>query len=151
MFAYMYDEETKEYAGNVDCQLDPLESEIAGKEIWLLPANSTWNNPLEPKEGFKVKFLEGAWQYEAIPEPEPEPEPTEEQKQAQVRFVRNQYLQSTDFTQLADAPLTAEEREQYKAYRTYLRDYTETDSWWNQPPMNFEEWKETPHVETDEL
>ena len=43
--AYLYDEKTKEYKSEVNAQLDPLESEKAGKEIYLLPANATWYKP----------------------------------------------------------------------------------------------------------
>lgn len=30
---------------------------------WLIPAMATDKEPLEPKEGFEVKFLENEWQY----------------------------------------------------------------------------------------
>ena len=43
--AYLYDEKTKEYKSEVNAQLDPLESEKAGKDIYLLPANATWDKP----------------------------------------------------------------------------------------------------------
>ena len=46
MYAYKYDE-NKYYAGTQECQLDPLETEKAGHEVWLLPANCTWEEPLE--------------------------------------------------------------------------------------------------------
>lgn len=48
--AYLYDEKTKEYKSEVNAQLDPLESEKAGKDIYLLPANATWLKPT-PKDG----------------------------------------------------------------------------------------------------
>lgn len=142
MLAYQYNEDSKEFLNEVNCQKDPLESEIAGKDIWLLPANSTWDKPLEAKDGFKVKFIDGKWQYEAIPEPEPEPEPTVEELQQRVRFVRNSLLAETDCTQLADYPITDSEREQYKAYRSYLRNYTQTEEWYLNSPLTFEEWQE---------
>ena len=73
------------------------------------------------------------------------PEPTDEEKQTRVRQVRNQYLQDTDkYIALSDFPITDEERELYKAYRVYLRDYPETENWFKTDPMTFEEWqKET--------
>lgn len=43
--AYLYDEKTKEYKSEVNAQLDPLESTKAGKDIYLLPANATWDEP----------------------------------------------------------------------------------------------------------
>ena len=70
------------------------------------------------------------------------PEPSDEEKQAQVRSVRNMYLEETDKYMIADYPITDEEREQYKAYRAYLRDYTLEDEWWLSNPKTFEEWSE---------
>lgn len=68
------------------------------------------------------------------------PEKTVEQKQAEVRAIRNRYLEETDKYMIADYPITDEEREQYKAYRVYLRDYTLEDEWWLENPKTFEEW-----------
>ena len=57
-----------------------------------------------------------------------------------VRSVRNSYLSETDFTQLPDAPFTAEEKTLYTRYRQYLRDYTTQDEWWLENPKTFDEW-----------
>ena len=65
-----------------------------------------------------------------------------EQCKEQVRSVRNRYLEQTDKFLIADYPITDEEREQYKAYRVYLRDYTLKDEWWLANPKTFEEWSE---------
>lgn len=73
----------------------------------------------------------------------PEPKhyvPTEEELKERVRTIRNGYLQVTDFTQLNDAPFTAEEKQLYAEYRQYLRDYTESEGWYKQNPKIFEEW-----------
>lgn len=67
------------------------------------------------------------------------PEKPTEQKEAEVRSVRNLYLEQTDKFMIADYPITDEEREQYKAYRVYLRDYTLEDEWWLENPKTFEE------------
>ena len=64
-----------------------------------------------------------------------------EQRKGQVRAVRNQYLKQTDKFMITDYPITDDERELYKQYRTYLRDYTLTENWWEHSPMTFEEWK----------
>ena len=70
------------------------------------------------------------------------PEPTDEEKQTRVRQVRNQYLQDTDkYIALSDFPITDEERELYKAYRVYLRDYPECQDWYKSNPKTYEEWK----------
>lgn len=71
------------------------------------------------------------------------PEPTVDELKANVRAVRNQYLEQTDkYLSISDFPITNEEREQYKAYRQYLRDYPETEIWYEQPPKDFSTWKE---------
>lgn len=65
-----------------------------------------------------------------------------EQKQAEVRAVRNQYLTDTDKYMIPDFPITEEEEAQYIQYREYLRNYPETENWYEQNPLTFEEWKE---------
>ena len=65
-----------------------------------------------------------------------------EQQKEQVREVRNGYLQATDIYMIADFPISEEERNQYKAYRQYLRDYTIQDSWWEEKVPTFEEFME---------
>ena len=68
------------------------------------------------------------------------PEPSDEEKKARVRQVRNQYLKQTDKFMIVDYPITDDERELYKQYREYLRDYTLTENWWESEPQKFEEW-----------
>ena len=68
------------------------------------------------------------------------PEKPTEQKETEVRAVRNQYLEQTDKFMIADYPITDDERELYKQYRTYLRDYTLSENWWESNPLKFEEW-----------
>lgn len=97
MKAYKYDSESKKYIGEVNCQLDPLETKIKGEPVYLLPANATYEIPLEPKDGFNVIWNGSAWEYQEIPQPEPEPEPTpEEQRQMRINDLKAQ-LDSTDY------------------------------------------------------
>ena len=63
-----------------------------------------------------------------------------EQRKEEVRAVRNQYLEQTDKYMIADYPITDEERELYKQYRTYLRTYPECRDWYKANPKTFEEW-----------
>ena len=70
------------------------------------------------------------------------PEKPVEEKEAEVRSVRNQYLEQTDKYMITDYPITDEERELYKQYRTYLRTYPETEGWYENPPKDFSTWKE---------
>ena len=62
-------------------------------------------------------------------------------KKSSVREVRNQYLADTDLYMIADFPITEEERDEYKAYRQYLRDYTTQDNWWEENPLTYEDWQ----------
>ena len=49
-------------------QIDPLESKKAGREVLIMPANSTNIEPPVEKAGFKIKWNSSAWEYEEIPE-----------------------------------------------------------------------------------
>ena len=149
MKAYRYNESSKIYEGEVNCQKDPIASQRAGEDVWLLPANSTFDEPLEPKQGYNVVWNGSAWEYQEIPPAPLPPEPTQEEKEEMVRDVRNGYLADTDFTQLADAPFTEEEKASYAEYRQYLRDYTKGEDWWEQDPATYEEWLAAHHPITE--
>lgn len=97
MKAYQYDSETKKYIGEIDRQIDPLESQAQGKEIWLMPADSTDIVPPEAKEGYDIMFNGTGWEYKEIPkEPEPK-EPTIEEQNEIIRQTRaNLYAQLID-------------------------------------------------------
>lgn len=69
------------------------------------------------------------------------PEITPEELQIRVREIRDNALEQTDKYMIADFPITDEEREQYKAYRQYLRDYTKQNNWWENLPDNFADWR----------
>lgn len=56
------------FAGEDFPQIDPLESQKAGREILIMPANSTDIEPPEDKEGFRIKWNGSAWEYEEIEE-----------------------------------------------------------------------------------
>lgn len=136
MKAYIYNNEGYfEREGVV--QIDPLESKIQGKKIYILPANSTEKEPLEPKEGYKVKWDGKKWIYEK----KEVYIPTEEDKEESIRAERNFLLDSSDKYMLPDFPITEEEREKWVAYRQYLRDYTKQENWWEESPKTFEDWK----------
>ena len=47
-----------------------------------------------------------------------------------VRSRRNIELEESDWTQLADAPFTAEQKESWKTYRQTLRDITNYENPW---------------------
>lgn len=72
-----------------------------------------------------------------------------EQKKTEVRSVRNQYLKQTDKFMIMDYPVTDDERELYKQYRAYLRDYTLSENWYEHSPLTFEEWKSLQKTNND--
>jgi hypothetical protein len=60
MIAYIYDND-RFYVGEMACQIDPLESEKQGKNIYLTPANSTSTQPTII-EGAKPRWNGEAWE-----------------------------------------------------------------------------------------
>lgn len=68
------------------------------------------------------------------------PAPTEEEKAERKRAERNEFLDMTDKYMISDFPITDEEREKYKAYRTYLRDLPASDLFPNIDVLTFSQW-----------
>lgn len=62
MIAYAYDEDMN-YVGEQERQLDPLESMMAGKEVYLMPANCTLKKPPKEKDGYDIFFNGEGWEY----------------------------------------------------------------------------------------
>lgn len=73
-----------------------------------------------------------------------------EDKKTSVRAVREQYF--TDYVDwyqskpLLWEELTEEEKTDIANYRQYLRDYTSGESWWENNPLTFNEWKKGQEV-----
>ena len=78
------------------------------------------------------------------------PEKPVEELQAQVRAVRNRYLEQTDKFMIADYPITDDERELYRQYREYLRTYPECQDWYKANPKTYDEWYAS-YLEADKL
>lgn len=55
-------------------------------------------------------------------EPE-QPKPSKEEILAEKRVLRNKYLESSDKYMLSDFPISSTERNKWKEYRVYLRDF----------------------------
>ena len=102
-----------------------------------LGTNSAFYQSIGMTEIEVEQAYDGSWYVKGFA-----PEKPVEELQAQIRSVRNQYLEQTDKFMIADYPITDEERELYKKYRTYLRDYTLTENWWEHSPKDFSTWKE---------
>lgn len=127
MLAYRYKDDGI-YEGEATCQIDPLESELKGEEVFLLPGNCTWTMPPEEKEGFDRKFDKesGEWEYvEKKKDLEPEPYvPTEKDLLNQDLWKYKGELQATDYKCLkfVDGALTEEEYAEVRTERQVLRD-----------------------------
>ena len=69
-----------------------------------------------------------------------------EQKKAEVRAVRNQYLKQYIDDRAKSPFMWDEVSEEEKAligeYRKYLMDYPETENWYEQDPLTFEEYNQ---------
>ena len=102
-----------------------------------LGTNSAFYKSIGMTEIEVEQAYDGSWYVKGFA-----PEKPVEELQAQVRAVRNQYLEQTDKFMIADYPVTDDEREMYKQYRTYLRDYTLPENWWEHSPKDFSTWKE---------
>ena len=64
MIFYTYDEKTKEYTGTQNAFIDPLETKKQGKDVYLVPANSTNIKPtLKPSTDNDMLVFNGKeWQ-----------------------------------------------------------------------------------------
>ena len=113
MKAYQYHSETKKYIGEIDRQIDPLESQAQGREIYLMPADSTDIVPPEAKDGYDIVFNGAGWEYKEIEKPaEPEPYvPTELEKKQQELWETEQKLRKLDYigVKIATGRATIEE------------------------------------------
>lgn len=60
--AYMYDPDGEHFfKEEVPCQRDSVESANRGEDVWLLPANCTFEEPPKAEEGFVIQFKQGKW------------------------------------------------------------------------------------------
>ena len=140
--AYLYDSETKKFTGETTCQRDPLESEAAGHDIFLMPGNSTAVEPPAEKEGFDRVWNPEAetWSYVEKPvEPEPKPyEPTELELAQQNMWNAKRKLADTDYvndkindaTNMGDLQLAEQLKEKYAQVFVERETYREEVRHW---------------------
>ena len=96
-------------------------------------AFANWNNA----NGGKLRSIpvgDGTYRLEETPAP------TIDELSAQKRAERNNLLAQTDKFVLSDYPITEEKLAQYKAYRQYLRDLPEQESFPNVEVLSFDDW-----------
>ena len=99
--AYQYDPNNYKFIGEITRQLDPVASEQAGEDIYLVPGNATVMEPLPTKDGFDVIWNpeQEQWEYKEIEKSaEPEPYiPTELDKAYDAMYDAKMYLANTDY------------------------------------------------------
>ena len=101
-----------------------------------LGTNSAFYQSVGMSEMEVEQAYDGSWYLKGYA-----PEKPTEQKEAEVRAVRNQYLEQTDKFMIADYPITSTQKTKYKQYRAYLRDYPDSsEDWFEHEPMSFDEW-----------
>jgi len=59
---YIYNEESNEYIGESITMLDPEETKIQGKDVWMMPPNSTIVKP-KFREGYASIWNGESWDY----------------------------------------------------------------------------------------
>ncbi len=92
---------------------DPLD-----ESNMLIPAGCVETAPPSTTDEQLARWDGSAWAVEDIPQPEPEPEPEPVDPAITARQERDYLLTSSDWTQLADAPV---DQSAWSAYRSLLR------------------------------
>jgi len=125
MNIYNYDPETNQYTSAAVADESPLEP-----GVYLIPAYATEIAPPTAGEDEAPFWTGTAWEVKStIPEPEPEPPAKvwqEDEVWERIRMHRDVWLRMCDWTQGADAPISAEKVAEYVTYRTQLRDLPNT-------------------------
>ena len=110
--------------------IDPMDS-----TNHLIPGGCLTDAPPELTEGQLARWVDGGWtEVTPVVEPEPEPEPIDPTVQARAK--RDGLLFSSDWTQVADAPV---EQTAWASYRALLRNvpsqagFPATVTWPTQP------------------
>ena len=157
MQAYRFHPETKEFLYAKEAQLDPLETDAQGKEIYILPADSTFTVPPIEQKDFARIWSGSEWKYTmdyrgktvwksyneslvitelgAIPDgyslerPEPTPPSMEEQKKVYENAVQ------------AHLDATAQTRGYDNTY-TCLSYLSSTDVIWKRESNAFNVWRD---------
>ena len=134
MIAYRYDNNGL-YIGTIPCQLDPRATKEAGKDIYLIPANSTLIEPPQAKEGYNIIWNGESWEYAEIPKPPTPPAPTPEEiieqklTQLDTQYNSDKAVLMSQYTEAdidGDEDLKASVKAELVALREqYDKDYAE--------------------------
>ena len=109
---------------------------------WAIDHDTTFSEIMERRDLPRRYFRIGDEPTALPPIEPPVREVTEEEVKEEVRTLRNALLYATDFTMLEDAPLSQDEKNKYKEYRQFLRDFTKKENWWIEKVPDFNKWSE---------
>lgn len=136
------------------------DAELAAKPV-PPPSGAAWKPQEEvpTMELVDVEAFLAQWQrdnptnpiVQPPPTPTPAPELTFEQIAENFRSRRNKLLQSSDWTQLSNSPLTDAKKAEWESYRVLLRDAPvgiSTTHWESMADKNDEDWENNPNWPT---
>ena len=133
-----------------------FEEDVAKREPYEQEHEETYMNPTTGEDEVKLVKTPTLKRFWVIGD-EPKPYvPTEDELKAQVRAVRDKYMQTTQnridrYRNQKELGIeTTDTEEVFKRlleYTQYLRDYPNGENWWVKNPMVFNEWV----VSTSEL
>jgi hypothetical protein len=118
---YNYHPLTGEFIDATEARIDPLEGTP------MLPGSATWEEPPTVSAGFVAVFEEEEDEWTVVEQDdvdEFDPIPSDDTAGI-VRADRDRMLRLSDWTQLADAPITTEQVVAWATYRQALRDVPE--------------------------
>ncbi len=140
MNIYHYHPNTGSYLGNSLADESPLDP-----GVYLVPAHSTSVKPPISRDGKQSVWKNNKWEMLDIPklnsEPEAKPMPVTWET---IRGQRNSLLRQSDWTQISDTPLDADQQTAWKTYRQTLRDIPDI---FNTPDSV--KWPESPTLITE--
>lgn len=116
MIVYKYNENGN-FIKSIKCQIDPLASAAAGKDVYLIPPMTTEKEPLPEKSGWQVIFDGKDWVY--IEDYKPS---EEEQKAAEIAELKDK-LAASDYAviKIAEGAATVEDYAELIAQRQAWR------------------------------
>jgi hypothetical protein len=143
MQIYNYDPQTLLFTEISEADPNPLEP---GQ--YIIPAYATTEKPLTAKKSYWVKFIDGQWEYEAIPPPPPPPPPPEPVPPTAEENKMNAQglLSATDWTTIPDVadPIKSNPYlsnvNDFLTYRNTVRRIAIN------PPSGFIEWAKKPNA-----
>lgn len=107
---------------------------VESKKTRIIETVDDEGNPIEKEEEYTELELHRFFEIKK------NAEPTTDELAAQKRAERDALLEKTDKFVLSDYPITEEKLAQYKAYRQYLRDLPEQESFPNVEVLSFDNW-----------